>query len=231
MLEGKFASEKLRVLPIFSDSHCMMLMKTWFLHLFSIRHVLVSYICSRLLSWMLFRHLSWYICMWKSLSRVQLLVTPKTISRQATPSMGFSRQEYWSGCHFLLQGIFPVQGSNSGFLHCRHTLYCLSLQGGPFWGPRTVKLLLEMNHVICTNLLLKKKKKKTFPSNRFIGRPRWCNGKKSTCQARDSILIPGLGRSPGEGNGNHSGILAWEIPWTEEPRRLQSMGLQELDMI
>ena len=48
---------------------------------------------------------------------------------------------------------------------------------------------------------------------------------------RDVGSIPGSGRSPGEGNGNHSGILAWEIPWTEEPRRLQSMGLQELDMI
>ena len=27
----------------------------------------------------------------------------------------------------------------------------------------------------------------------------------------------------------HSTILAWEIPWTEEPGRPQSMGLQELD--
>ena len=36
--------------------------------------------------------------------------------------------------------------------------------------------------------------------------------------------IPGLGRSPGEGNGNHTSILAWEIPGTEEPGGLQSMG-------
>ena len=28
----------------------------------------------------------------------------------------------------------------------------------------------------------------------------------------------------------HSSILAWEIPWTEEPGRLQSMGSRELDM-
>ena len=28
----------------------------------------------------------------------------------------------------------------------------------------------------------------------------------------------------------HSSILAWRIPWTEEPGRLQSIGLQELDM-
>ena len=33
----------------------------------------------------------------KSLSRVQLLATPWTAAYQALPSMGFSRQEYWSG--------------------------------------------------------------------------------------------------------------------------------------
>ena len=34
---------------------------------------------------------------------------------------------------------------------------------------------------------------------------------------RDASLIPGLGRSPGEGMATHSSILAWRIPWTEEP--------------
>ena len=34
---------------------------------------------------------------------------------------------------------------------------------------------------------------------------------------RDLGLIPGSGRSPGVGNATHSSILAWEIPWTEEP--------------
>ena len=33
----------------------------------------------------------------------------------------------------------------------------------------------------------------------------------------DVDSIPELGRSPGEGNGNYSSILAWKIPWTEEP--------------
>ena len=32
------------------------------------------------------------------------------------------------GCHFLLQGIFPTQGLNSGLLHHRQILYCLSHQ-------------------------------------------------------------------------------------------------------
>ena len=110
----------------------------------------------------------------KSLSRVQLFATPWTVAYQAPQSMGFLRQEYWSGvpfpspmhesetwkwslsvvsdsswphglqptrllhpwdfsgkstgvgCHFLLQGIFPTQGSNPGLLHCRQTVNCLS---------------------------------------------------------------------------------------------------------
>ena len=41
--------------------------------------------------------------------------------------------------------------------------------------------------------------------------------------AGDSGSIPGSGRSPGGGNGNHSSILAWGIPGTEEPGGLQSM--------
>ena len=36
--------------------------------------------------------------------------------------------------------------------------------------------------------------------------------------------IHGSGRSPGGGNGNPLCILAWRIPWTEEPCGLQSMG-------
>ena len=38
--------------------------------------------------------------------------------------------------------------------------------------------------------------------------------------------IPGSGRSPGGGHGTPSGILAWRIPWTEKPGRLQFMGSQ-----
>ena len=47
-------------------------------------------------------------------------------------------------------------------------------------------------------------------------------------------LLPGSGRSPGEGNGSsilHSSILAWRIPWTEEPGGLQSMGSQRVNTI
>ena len=52
------------------------------------------------------------------------------------------------------------------------------------------------------------------------------DSKESACNAEDPGLIPESERSPGEGNGYHSSLLAWRIPWTEEPGRLQSMGLQ-----
>ena len=41
--------------------------------------------------------------------------------------------------------------------------------------------------------------------------------------------IPGSGSSPGEGNGIHSSIPAWRIPWTEEPGGLQSMGAARVE--
>ena len=45
---------------------------------------------------------------------------------------------------------------------------------------------------------------------------------------RDAGSIPGSGRSPGVGNGNHSSILAWRIPWTKEPGGLQPIGSQRV---
>ena len=47
---------------------------------------------------------------------------------------------------------------------------------------------------------------------------------------RDTGLIPGSGRSPREGNGNHFSILAWKTPWTEEPGGLWSWGCKGPDL-
>ena len=61
------------------------------------------------------------------------------------------------------------------------------------------------------------------------GLPRWCCGKRSTCQRRRCKrhgFDPGSRRSPGEGNGSLPNTLVWEIPQTEGPGRLQSMGSQ-----
>ena len=45
--------------------------------------------------------------------------------------MGFSRQEYWRGCHSLLQGNLPDPGSNLCLLHCRQFLYHWSKRDVP----------------------------------------------------------------------------------------------------
>ena len=51
----------------------------------------------------------------KSLSRVQLFATPWTVAYKASPSMGFSRQEYWSGLPFPSPGDLPNPGIEPGF--------------------------------------------------------------------------------------------------------------------
>ena len=61
-----------------------------------------------------------------------------------------------------------------------------------------------------------------------MGFPGGSDGKASACNAGDLGLIPGWGRSPGEGMATHSSTLAWRIPWTEEPSRLQSMRSQRV---
>ena len=55
-----------------------------------------------------------YIHMWKSLSRVRLFATSWTVAYQAPPSMGFSRQEYWSGLPFPSPGDLPDPGIEPG---------------------------------------------------------------------------------------------------------------------
>ena len=57
-----------------------------------------------------------------------------------------------------------------------------------------------------------------LPESKDWGLPRGLSGKESACSAGDPGSIPGLERSPGQGNGN---------PWTEEPGGPQSMGSQK----
>ena len=49
-----------------------------------------------------------------SLSRVRLFVTPWAVAHQASPSMGFSRQEYWSGLPFPSPGDLADPGIEPG---------------------------------------------------------------------------------------------------------------------
>ena len=78
----------------------------------------------------------------KSLSRVLLLATPWTAAHQAPLSMGFSRQEYWSGCQGLLCKLYT-------FYHCGSFLQLLLQRGVP--GSETLNM--RVRRICClTNL-------------------------------------------------------------------------------
>ena len=96
---------------------------------------------------------------WKglSLSHVRLFVTPWSVTRQAPLSMEFSRQEYGVVCHFLLQGIFPSQRSNTGrlFTHWAREAQrgcCFRIReskpGSPSWQAGILTTILTRRAVI-----------------------------------------------------------------------------------
>ena len=69
------------------------------------------------------------------LSHVQIFVTPWAVARQAPLSMGFSRQEYWSGLSFPSPGTLL----NPGIEHESPTLQADSLPLSHLEGPHTFK--------------------------------------------------------------------------------------------
>ena len=125
--------------------------------------------------------------------------------------MGFYRQEYWNGCHFLLQGIFPTQGWNTCLLRWQADSLPLS----------HLQIRLTLVHVIfntcivslrhffsCVNFLFNTKsqkidtgKKKCLRETIQVIFPSGSDGKASACNAGDWGSILGS-RSPGDGNGN-----------------------------
>ena len=63
---------------------------------------------------------------------------------------------------------------------------------------------------------------------RSWGFPGGSDSKESACNMRDQVRSLGLEHPLEKGMATHSSILAWEIPWTEEPGGLQSMGSQRV---
>ena len=61
-----------------------------------------------------------------------------------------------------------------------------------------------------------------------VGFPGGSDGKESTCNAGDSGLIPGWEDPLGKEMATHSSILAWRIPWAEEPGERTFMGSQRV---
>ena len=108
-----------------------------------------------------------------SLQSCLIVVNPRTVAHQAPLSMGFSRQEHWNGLSYPPPGGLSFPGMES-------VVKTGSLPPVPPGKPRV--LLMTFN-----------------------GLPSWLSGKESACQCRRCRrhgFNPGLGRSPGEGNGN-----------------------------
>ena len=65
--------------------------------------------------------------------------------------------------------------------------------------------------------------------NIILWLPKWLSGKEPSCKAGDTGSIPWLGRSSWRRKWQLTpSILAWEVPWTEEPGGLQCMGSQRV---
>ena len=62
-----------------------------------------------------------------------------------------------------------------------------------------------------------------------MGFPGGSDGKESACNVGDQVLSLGQKDPLKKGVATHSNILAWRIPWTEEPSGLQTMGSKESD--
>ena len=83
-----------------------------------------------------------HACVLSRFRHVRLFVTLWTADFQASQSMGFSRQEYWSGMPFPPPEIFPTQGSNQRLLHLLQQeagFLPLTPPGKPSTGSRVLK--------------------------------------------------------------------------------------------
>ena len=101
------------------------------------------------------------------LSRVQLLQVRGLQPARLLCPWDFPGKNTGVGCHFLLQGIFPTQRSNTGLLHCRRILYQLSHQGSLWRFLRKLKIELPCNPAIpFLDIYLEKTliQKDTYPS-------------------------------------------------------------------
>ena len=145
---------------------------------------------------------------------VWLFATPWTVAYQVPPSMGFSRQEYWRGFPFPSPGDLPNPGIKPGF----HALQADSLPSEPTGKSfRNVERICISSHWVSVYSSISKGLRLDdcwcpFQPPKYdrycsfwanfgdtYGFPGGSDGKESTCNVGNPGLIPGLGRSAGEG--------------------------------
>ena len=135
-----------------------------------------------------------------------------TGARQAPLSMGFSRQEYWSGSPFSPPGDLPNPGMEPSLLYCRQTLYHLSHQASPRVATAylSVDQLSAPSHSFFMPMILQTSVRHQCSEFSWLPRDLWAsqvalvvkNPPASAGDFRDSGSTPVLGRSPGGGHGN-----------------------------
>ena len=118
------------------------------------------------------------------------------------------------------QGIFPTQAWNPGLLHCRRILYQLSHKGS--------KTTLEWVAYPFSRGSSRPGIELVSPALRVDSLPTELSGKPMQEIQKMWVQPPGREDPLAEGMATHSSILAWRIPWTEEPSRLQSMESQRV---
>ena len=124
------------------------------------------------------------------------------------------------GCHGLLQGIFPTQGSNPGLPHFRRNLYGLNHRGSPRKPLITFNLnpspIQHGNLWTLSQLFSPYRRNKDLsffdPPLTHIDFLGGSDGKASVYNAGGLGSIPGWGRSPGKGNGNPLQYCCMENP-------------------
>ena len=77
-------------------------------------------------------------------SLIQLFATRWTVACQTPLPRGFPGKNSGAGCHILLQGIFPTQGSNTHLLHCKAYSLLLSHRDSP---SKMLSYLLQLNEL------------------------------------------------------------------------------------
>ena len=126
------------------------------------------------------------------LSHVRLC-NPTDCSPQASLSMGFSRQEYWSGCHFPLKGVSSTQGSNLHLMHWQADSLPL-VPSGKLW----ILQSLESSFIPCLLVYLHTGNHVRPSQVALVVK----NPPADATDTRDVGRIPTLGGSSRVGNGN-----------------------------
>ena len=187
----------------------------------------------------------------QSLSRVRLFATPWTVACQAPLSMGFSRQEYWSGLPFPSPGDLPNPGIEPGSpaleadgltsepRYNNYKYICIQSRNTQYIRQMLTSIKRHCNELIlCTynHFIVDPVEAPLVALEKWRVASEWAfsggtSGKEPTCHAehlRDTVWPLSMEDLLEKGMATHSTILAWRIPRTEEPGGLQFIGFERV---